>query len=519
MDFDSARKQFERLTRLLQSGELSSEEFTEGVDKLAITDEQGNDWMIGMQSGQWYRREGGTWVEDDPHGSTTTTEPVGKSGRSKRPLVIFLVLALVLACAGIWYFGLGGVLPFQNGVVQQTKDSKVLTQVALLEAQASQTLAVAEGTNAGEGAVSSTPAESHTPTLSGEQLTATAITPTPTIQPSATATPLPPEPAAPPEAWESLSAIDLEKDLSLKQDWAKALDKNWEYEFLTYEDQRALLVQFMQTETLFHADGEELGDVERQTTLAIPDIEGEVEIVCRWDEADKSGYALRLSNQTWQLLVADNGSETVLVNGNQSPEFREGDYETFRMRCQGDQLVVTRNAVEIANMVDDTYETGAAGLRFNINVGIGLAFFTDDRIWAQLPEDVVAGVGDVVRLANLDIQLVQLNDDYDEMEEGNYEGEDLIGLELRVDNFSGEPIQVQAETFSLTDGQVTLDALNFLPSSAGDRTLIPFVFGEEVTTGEVFFSGVSPEDLEDWLFVIDLRYQGFGEAVFTFEPQ
>ena len=61
MDFDSARKQFERLTRLLQDGELSSEEFTEGVDKLVVIDDQGNNWMIGMQSGQWYRKEG--WLK------------------------------------------------------------------------------------------------------------------------------------------------------------------------------------------------------------------------------------------------------------------------------------------------------------------------------------------------------------------------------------------------------------------------------------------------------------------------
>ena len=420
MDFDSARKQFERLTRLLQSGELSPEEYTEGVDKLAVTDEQGNQWMIGLQSGQWYRREGSAWVEDDPHRPmvTSETEPERRGSRSKRLLVILLLLALALSCAGIWYFGLGGVLPLQKSVAQQTEDSKVMTQVALLEAQASQTLDIAEGTNTGEGASSSTPSGSQTPTLSGEQLTATAITPTATIQPTATATPLPPDPTAPPEAWDPLSAIDLEKDVSLKQDWAKVPEKNWEYEFLTYENQRALLIQFTESETLFHANGEKLEDVERQTTLAIPDIEGGVAIVCRWDETDLSGYALRLTNQTWQLLVADNGGETILASGNQSPAFREGNYETFRMLCQGDQLLVTRNGTELANMVDDTYETGAAGLRFEINVGIGLAFFTNDRIWAQLPDDVVAGVGDVVRLANLDIQLVRLNDEYDEMEEG-----------------------------------------------------------------------------------------------------
>lgn len=521
MDFDSARKQFERLTRLLQNGELTSEEFAEGVDNLAVTDERGTEWMIGMQSGQWYRREGSGWVEDDPHGSKTIMEPepAAQKGRSKRLLVILLLVALVLSCAGIWYFGLGGVLPLGSGAAQRTEDSKVATQVALLEAQASQTLEIAQGTNSAAGGTTSTPDGTLSPTLSGEQLTATAITSTPTIQPTSTATPLPPEPAAPPEAWEPLSAIDLEKEVSLKQDWAKAPEKSWEYEFLTYEDQQALLIQFTEPETLFHADGAELGDVERQTTLAIPDIEGNVALVCRWDEADQSGYALRLNNQTWQLLVVDNGSETILVSGNQSDAFREGDYETFRMRCQGDQLWVTRDGVELANMVDDTYDTGAAGLRFEINVGIGLAFFTDDRIWAQLPDDVVAGVGEIVRLANLDIQFVQLNDDYRVMKEKVYEGQDLIGIELRIDNTSGAPIEVKPETFTLTDGQDTITALSFLPSVANDKTLLPLVFGDGATTGEIFFSGVDPDDLENWLFQIDLRYEGFGEAVFTFEPQ
>jgi len=46
--------------------------------------------------------------------------------------------------------------------------------------------------------------------------------------------------------------------------------------------------------------------------------------------------------------------------------------------------------------------------------------------------------------------------------------------------------------------------------------MIPYVFSPGITNGEVFFSGVSPEDLEDWVFVVDLRYEGFGEAIYTF---
>lgn len=518
MDFDSARKQFERLTRLFHNGDITSEEYTQGVDQLAIKDEQGNEWMIGMQSGRWYRKEGENWAEDDPHAKAAVIEPspTGGEKRSLRLLWLLLLLAVVLACTGYWYFGLSGRFPKQGGAMQQTEESEIQTQVALLEMQASQTMDAAAGTSeVGEGMKTTTPQVSLTPTLSDEQLTATATTPTATPIPTATATPLPPEPAAPPESWRPQSVLDLGEELALTQDWAKVPEKNWEYEFLTYEDQQALLIQFTDPEVLFHAAGAEFNDVERQTTLALPDIEGGVSMVCRWDEAARSGYALRLTNQTWELLLVEAGSETVLNGGTQSSAFQQGDYETFVLRCQSDRLEVYREGVQLVNEVDTTLETGAAGLRFEINEGIGLAFFTQDRVLAQLAEDIVAGEGDVVRLANLDIQFVQVNVDYDQMEESEYLNQDLIGIGLRIDNKTGADLVVGADTFLLTDGRIQNEGLDFVPQSAGNRPLLPFILPPGVSTGEIFFTGVSPDDLADWILIVDLRYEGLGEAVFT----
>lgn len=520
MDFNSARKQFERLTRLYHNGDISSEEYTQGVDQLAITDSKGNEWMIGMQSGKWYRKTGESWVEDDPHAIQAAVGPVpGKSRRGRRLLAVLLLLALVLACTGFWYFGLGGKIPDLSGSVKQTQDSEVMTQVARLEMEASQTVAVAEGTSEVEDNITPTPEQTLTPTLSAEDLTATAPTPTATTEPTPTETSLPPEPEAPPESWQPQSVLDVDQELALRQDWEEAPNKDWEYEFLNYEDRRALLIQFKETEVLLHADGEEFGNVERQMTLAIPDVEGGVSFFCRWDEDTQSGYKFRLTNQTWSLVRVDDGDESVLTGGNQSAAFQEGDYESFVMRCQEEQFEIFREGAQLLSFRDETYETGTAGLLFEINEGIGLAFFIQDRVMAQLADDVDAREGDVVRLPDLDIQFVQLNDEYDEMEESGYDGQDLIGLELRIDNKSGENVTLQPETFLLTDGLLRTSWLDFVPASAGNRTRMPFTLAPGVNTGEVFFAGVSPDDLENWLFVVDLRYEEFGQAEFIFATE
>ncbi|MCB2179740.1 hypothetical protein KQH54_01315 [bacterium] len=519
MDFDSARKQFERLTRLFNNGELTSEEYTQGVDQISITDSEGNDWMIGMQSGKWYRRKGmEDWVEDDPHAVQAMVEPPlpKNNRRGRRLLTVLLLLALVLACTGFWYFGEGGKIFNSRGSAAQTEESDVMTQVAMLNMEASQTIAAAEGTSDMENQVTQTPERTQTLTISASDLTATATTPTATPQPTATETPLPPEPAASPEAWQPQSVLDMEQELTLKQDWEEVPDKNWEYEFLNYEDRKALLIQFKEPEVLFHAEGDQFDNVERQMTLAIPDVEGGVSFFCRWDENTQSGYKFRLTNQVWSVLRVDAGAESVLINGNQSTGFQAGNYASFVMRCQDAQLEISQDGAQLASYADNTYETGMAGLRFEINEGIGLAFFLEDRVMAQLAEDVVAGEGDVVRLPGLDIQFVQLNDEYDEMEESAYQGEDVIGLELRIDNQSGTAVSVQTATFLLTDGLIWQESLDFLPESVGARTTLPNTLAPGITTGEVFFSGISPDDLADWLFVVDLRYEGFGEADFIF---
>jgi len=278
------------------------------------------------------------------------------------------------------------------------------------------------------------------------------------------------------------------------------------------------LIQFKETEVLLHANGEDFGNVERQMTLAIPDVEGGVSFFCRWDEAAQSGYKFRLTNQTWSLVRVDDGDESVLTGGNQSTAFQEGDYESFVMRCQGEQFEIFREGAQLLNFRDKTYDSGTAGLLFEITEGIGLAFFIEDRVIAQLADDVDATEGDIVRLPDLDIQFVQLNDNYDEMEESDYEGQDLIGLELRIDNKTGENITLHPETFLLTDGLLRTSWLDFVPASAGNRPLLPFTLVPGVSTGEIFFAGVSPDDLENWLFEVDLRYEGFGQAEFIFVP-
>jgi hypothetical protein len=50
----------------LNVGRLNKEQFKDKLKDLMMQDKQGTWWMMGVESGEWYRREGADWVRSDP---------------------------------------------------------------------------------------------------------------------------------------------------------------------------------------------------------------------------------------------------------------------------------------------------------------------------------------------------------------------------------------------------------------------------------------------------------------------
>jgi len=48
------------------AGRLTEEQLRSRLQALMFQDDNGQWWMVGQQSGEWYRNEGGTWVRASP---------------------------------------------------------------------------------------------------------------------------------------------------------------------------------------------------------------------------------------------------------------------------------------------------------------------------------------------------------------------------------------------------------------------------------------------------------------------
>lgn len=73
MDFTTAEEKFYALMGRLAAGVITQEEFRARLEELIVQDDQGRTWMMGAQSGKWYRYDGKRWVQDTPK-----TEPQAK---------------------------------------------------------------------------------------------------------------------------------------------------------------------------------------------------------------------------------------------------------------------------------------------------------------------------------------------------------------------------------------------------------------------------------------------------------
>jgi hypothetical protein len=64
--FSQVEAEVARLRQELAAGHLTEAQFRDRLEKLMVQDAQGNWWMIGVDTGQWYRYDGVDWVPGEP---------------------------------------------------------------------------------------------------------------------------------------------------------------------------------------------------------------------------------------------------------------------------------------------------------------------------------------------------------------------------------------------------------------------------------------------------------------------
>ncbi len=530
MNFEQAEQQFDKLAAQYNAGKINGEEFAEAVDGLSITDRAGRKWQIGLQSGKWYRLEGDAWVADNPSNSIEPgTRPRTKPKRGRRLLLSVLLIAVIAAfCLGTAFFANGGKLPGLKALYPEaisgllTGEDEEVTATSTAELQATQagdtmgeTLLPGEGEATGEGeTVTATPEPTTMPT--------SMPTATITVVPTATQTPLPPPPAYQPEVWQEQVNVRLGDAAQYTGDWEGVPDRDWEYEFLAYKQRNALLLQFSDPVSLPSQDGSEVTDLERSLTLAMPDADGSVSMVCRKQPEVGNYYALTLSRARWQLVKWLNGNRDVLAEGVQNSDFSNGEYGKFTFACAGERLTAWNEGGLLASVEDAAFSEGQAGLDFGIDGGVSIVYIFQDQMYTRVDGRDVGQASDTVRLGLLDVTLVGKPQMQDPMEESDYAGQPLASVRLRFFNLANETLDIGLENIYLVKGNERISALGFEPQSALDTVPLQLPLklkANQAASGDLYFAGLAKNELGNgWQLVIDLRYEGLGEIRFEMVP-
>jgi hypothetical protein len=69
MDFRQAEQRLKQLKTQFEAGTLTETDLKAKLEDLMIRDEQGHWWMIGYETGRWYRHDGTNWEQSDLPGS------------------------------------------------------------------------------------------------------------------------------------------------------------------------------------------------------------------------------------------------------------------------------------------------------------------------------------------------------------------------------------------------------------------------------------------------------------------
>ena len=84
MDFVQVEQEVAKLRQDLAAGRLTEEQFKAQLREMMVEDDDGNWWMVGYETGEWYRHDGTDWVRADLPGRAvpaSTPQPVAPSAR------------------------------------------------------------------------------------------------------------------------------------------------------------------------------------------------------------------------------------------------------------------------------------------------------------------------------------------------------------------------------------------------------------------------------------------------------
>jgi len=89
MNFAEVEREVARLRQGMAAGRLTEEQFKARLRELMVLDEHGGWWMVGYETGEWYRHDGTDWVRADPPGRVVpeaTPPPTALPKPAHRPV-------------------------------------------------------------------------------------------------------------------------------------------------------------------------------------------------------------------------------------------------------------------------------------------------------------------------------------------------------------------------------------------------------------------------------------------------
>lgn len=124
MDFSQVEKEVAKLRQDLAAGRLTEEQFKARLRELMVEDADGNWWMVGYETGEWYHHDGADWVRADPPGRAARqaapkplTQPLDSAEAKPRPfrgIIVFVLYEIAMIIVG-WALALALAFLFYDG--------------------------------------------------------------------------------------------------------------------------------------------------------------------------------------------------------------------------------------------------------------------------------------------------------------------------------------------------------------------------------------------------------------------
>jgi hypothetical protein len=110
MDFVQVEQEVAKLRQDLAAGRLTEDACKARMRELMVEDSDGNWWMVGYETGEWYCHDGTDWVRADPPGCAVqqaTPKPLPQPVASTEPkphpfrgILVFVLYEIVIITIG-----------------------------------------------------------------------------------------------------------------------------------------------------------------------------------------------------------------------------------------------------------------------------------------------------------------------------------------------------------------------------------------------------------------------------------